>query len=308
MIVWKLERSLAHAEIVRDLIAAGRAVPCRRMAILAAGLPGADLAGVLDQAADRSQYLTVSVPGMLTELARRGMIPRIAGLSPMEAADLAHGEAQYLAKRAALRAIADGRNLILEMSMASPAPVHTWISVLRSGCYRIEGVFADISIDESVRRTEAAYRRGHEDYLNGRGYGGRYIPPEAIRALADKQAADTGRQIPADGFDGQPEPGVPAGRLDSQISFPGGIVISLISAYRTGRISFADLLQLLGQRYWPETPAVCPAGQEAAAPAIDDPQPYLPGSFDDIVLAYDLGQLTHDEYEAITSIATGTAS
>jgi hypothetical protein len=49
----------------------------------------------------------------------QGMIPAMSGLSPLKAADLAHAEAQFLVMRAALRAITDGRNLLLDISMAS---------------------------------------------------------------------------------------------------------------------------------------------------------------------------------------------
>jgi hypothetical protein len=40
---------------------------------------------------------------------------------------------------------------------------------------------------------------------------------------------------------------------------------------------------------------------EAAAPAIDDPEPHVPGSFDDVVLAYDLGQLTDTDYVIVAA-------
>jgi hypothetical protein len=46
-------------------------------------------------------------------------------------------------------------------------------------------------------------------------------------------------------------------------------------------------------------PAVCPAGLESARPALDDLEPWAPGSFDEVVLACDLGILTDDDYEAL---------
>ena len=46
-----------------------------------------------------------------------------------------------------------------------------------------------------------------------------------------------------------------------------------------------------------------PAGLETAAPAIDDPEPYVPGSFDDVVRAYDLGWITDPDYEAFAAAA-----
>ncbi len=62
--------------------------------------------------------MIVSVDTVLNEMAAQGMIPAMSGLSPLKAADLAHAEAQFLVMRAALRAITDGRNLLLDISMA----------------------------------------------------------------------------------------------------------------------------------------------------------------------------------------------
>ena len=51
-------------------------------------------------------------------MARRGMIPEVEGLSPMEASDLVHEESSYLARQLALRAQADGKNLIWDITMS----------------------------------------------------------------------------------------------------------------------------------------------------------------------------------------------
>jgi hypothetical protein len=62
--------------------------------------------------------MIVSVDTVLNEMAAQGMIPAMSGLSPPKAADLVHAEAQFLVRRAALRAITGGRNLLLDISMA----------------------------------------------------------------------------------------------------------------------------------------------------------------------------------------------
>lgn len=176
---------------------AGAGVPCERQAIMAGGLPGAGtLAAVQASGADLARYLTVSVSTVLAHMAARDLIPDVTGLSPMEAADLAHAEAQFIAKRIAMLGITDGRNLLLDVSMAARTSTGSWVAALRASGYDISGVFADISIDESVRRADAAHRHGEEELRAGRGHGGRYIPPEAIRALA---AAGPGSADPAPG-------------------------------------------------------------------------------------------------------------
>ena len=52
------------------------------------------------------------------EMARRGMLPEIEGLSPMEASILLM-RISYLAKRLARRAEAEGKNLIWDITMAT---------------------------------------------------------------------------------------------------------------------------------------------------------------------------------------------
>ena len=44
------------------------------------------------------------------------------------------------------------------------------ISDLRNAGYsRIEGLFIDIPVETSIKRTEARHRRGHDQYRAGRG-------------------------------------------------------------------------------------------------------------------------------------------
>jgi hypothetical protein len=151
--IWKPERNRMQGQVVAELYRLAAAGPCERLAVVAGGLPGADKPAVLAAASvDQARYLTVSVSAVLGEMAARGMIPAVASLSPMEASDLAHPEAQFIAKRVALRAMADWRNLILDVSMASAQPVTSWLAALRSAAYAVTGVFADLSIEESVRR------------------------------------------------------------------------------------------------------------------------------------------------------------
>jgi hypothetical protein len=52
----------------------------------------------------------------------------------------------------------------------------------------------DISIGEAVRRADARYRGGHEDYGAGIGFGGRYVPPEVIEAQADPEWGSRNRR------------------------------------------------------------------------------------------------------------------
>lgn len=284
MVIWTPERNALQGQVVAELHQRAAMVPCERLAIIAGGLPGGDKPAVLAAASvDRARYLTVSVDAVLKKLAAAGMIPVVAGL--------VHAEAQFVGKRIALRALADGRNLILDVSMASAQSVTSWLSALRSAGYAVTGVFADLSIEESVRRCDAAHRRGEEEYRCGAGHGGRYIPAEAIRALASSPGdEERGDWAPARGGAGD-------------VWFPGGEVTGMIDAWRAGQMTLADLGWQFRVRDWPAVPSACPPDMQEARAAIDDLEPYVLGSFDDVVLAYDLGQLTDADYETLASAA-----
>jgi hypothetical protein len=80
-------------------------------------------------------------------------------------------------------------------------------------------------------------------------------------------------------------------------------VIAMLASYREGRLSLDDLSLEFRARRWPRVPDVCPPELESAREAIDDPEPYVPGSFDDVVLAYDLGWLSDADYDVLAIAA-----
>ena len=294
MTIWAPARNKAQGLLVAGLYHQASSVPCEHAGVMAGGLPGADTTSALAQAhIDRARYLMVSIDTVMPAMATRGLIPPVQGLSSLEAADLAHTEAQFLAKRLALRGLADGRNLLFDISMASPVSVQSWIGTLHRAGYSVTGIFTDISVEESVRRTAAAHRRGHDQYRAGLGYGGRYIPPEAIRALADTLGLAATTLGDTGGAGDSAAPG----------QFPGNEITTLLAAYICGQRSLEDLVREFRARRWPPVPPVCPPGLEAATAAIDDPEPYVPGSFDDVVLAYDLGKITDADYQALAIAA-----
>jgi hypothetical protein len=289
--IWSPERNAAQGQLVAGLYAAAAGVPCWGKAIMAGGLPGAGtLATVQAAGTDLASYLTVSISVVLEQMAGQRLIPVVAGLSPLEAADLVHAEAQFIAKRIGMLALADGRNVLLDISWAARPSTDSWLAALRACGYEIHGVFADITIDESLRRTDAAHRRGEEERRAGRGHGGRFIPPEAIRALADDPSAPPG---PAP----DPRPGW----------YPGGGITDLIAAYRAGDLTLAELAATFRAYPWAAVPRAWAPGLEDARAAIDDFEPLIPGTFDDVVLAYDQHQLTDADYAALARAAARLA-
>jgi predicted ABC-type ATPase len=195
--IWSEERDLLHDSILEDFYAKAKDVPCDFKAIMAGGLGGAGKTTVLTEHAgiNLTQFLMINPDDFKEEMAQRGMLPDIEGLSPMEASDLAHEESSYLAKRLARRAEADGMNLIWDITMASQDSTAGRMESLREAGYaQVDGIFVDIPIEVSIKRTESRHREGYEKYLSGVGPGGRFVPPEVIRSQGDKEWSSQNRR------------------------------------------------------------------------------------------------------------------
>lgn len=188
--IWSTERTLQHGSLLADLYDRAAGVPCEHKAVIAGGLSGAGKTTVLAShpEIDRSQYLTINPDDIKEEMARRNMIPEVEGLSPMEASDLVHEESSYLARQLALRAQADGKNLIWDITMSDLQKTEKRIQDLRDAGYtRIEGIFVHIPIETSLRRTEERYWTDQEKWLAGQGIGGRLVPPDVILRQKDDE-------------------------------------------------------------------------------------------------------------------------
>jgi predicted kinase len=186
--VWSHERRLLHDSLLRALYARAAAVPCERLAIIVGGLPGAGKSTVLRQHADAdlSRYLTINPDHIKEEMVLRGLIPQVAGLTPMESARLAHEESSDIAKRLAHRAQADGKNVIWDVTMSRPQTCVDRIAALAAAGYaRIDAIFVQVPLHVSLRRADSRHRAGHDAYRAGWGAGGRFVPAELILAQAD---------------------------------------------------------------------------------------------------------------------------
>jgi predicted kinase len=187
--VWTDGRDALHESLVADLYAAADAVPCEGKAIIAGGISGAGKTTVLTNhiGVDLTQYLMINPDLIKEEMARRGLVPEVEGLSPMEATDFVHEESSHIAKRLAHRAYADGKNVIWDITMSTGASTGERIDALRNAGYnRVEGVFVDIPVEVSALRADSRHRQDHDAYRAGEGLGGRLIPPEVILPQTDE--------------------------------------------------------------------------------------------------------------------------
>jgi hypothetical protein len=77
-------------------------------------------------------------------------------------------------------------------------------------------------------------------------------------------------------------------------------VTELIAALRNGSLSLDEVAQRFRERTWPRTRKSAPASyMEMAAAAQEDPEPYVPGSFDELAAAYRRGELTRPQYRTL---------
>jgi hypothetical protein len=78
-------------------------------------------------------------------------------------------------------------------------------------------------------------------------------------------------------------------------------VSDLIKALRDGTMTLEEVAQRFRERRWPRRRRQPPASYlEMAARAQEDPDPYLPGSFDDVSAAFHRGDLSRAEYRVLS--------
>ena len=79
-------------------------------------------------------------------------------------------------------------------------------------------------------------------------------------------------------------------------------VSDLINALRDGSMSLNEVVQQFRERTWPATKRPLPQDYlEMAARSEEDPEPDVPGSFDEVVAAYYRGELTRAQYQALSA-------
>lgn len=198
---WTAERAAQQRALVDQVWRrVARGVPSDRQAIMTGGLAGAGKTTVLKGPAevDLTRYISVSADDMKEEMIRRGMDVQIPGrpdLAPMELSALYHVESAYLADMLLERALAAGKNVIIDASMGTKEAPLSRLARLRELDYHIRGIFVDIPIGTSLERAAARYRFGMREYGDKRGPGGRTIPPRFITGQRGTGRDTINRQV-----------------------------------------------------------------------------------------------------------------
>jgi hypothetical protein len=77
-------------------------------------------------------------------------------------------------------------------------------------------------------------------------------------------------------------------------------VTELITALRNGEVSLDEVAQRFRERSWARTRKPEPASYlDMAAAGLEDPEPYVPGSIDELAAAYHRGELTRAQYRTL---------
>ncbi|BBX18681.1 hypothetical protein CRI77_16195 [Mycolicibacterium duvalii] len=229
--VWCTERRNLQRALVDDLWDEhARDVPRAGVAYVLGGLAGAGkttLRANPDNNLTPERFLILDAEDIEVEMARRGMIPAVEGLSPMESSALVHEEAWELANRLAQRAYRENCNVLWEIPMNSQRATQH-VTDLKGAGYAVYGGFADAPVDEARERTLQQHRRGEEDYRNRRGLGGRYIPASVHESC---------------------RPDAPAECWAPRPPAPGAHVRGLVRMYELGTLPFEHLVSAVRGRW-----------------------------------------------------------
>lgn len=178
------ERAAIHKEIVGQHLAKAVNVPSEGRGLVMGGLGGAGKSTVLknNPSIDISKYAVVNSDDIKEELARRGLVPPVEGLSPMEASSLVHQESRHVANLVSRALMRRHKNVAFDITMKGTQDTQDRLDWFAHHGYRdVHGIFVDVPTETAVERNMARHRKGLEQYRQGKGLGGRYVPSYIIR-------------------------------------------------------------------------------------------------------------------------------
>ena len=168
---WTSERDALHNRLLDKVWQDAASVPTNRKAVYAGGLPGAGKTTFLKSAAARdlgielADYVTINPDDMKALLVDTpGAVPDYPGLNPNETAGLIHEESSYLADELLARALAAGKNVLIDRTMGAAKPVAATIKELKDLGYSVISVYIDSTPAESLGRSEFRYRGSAGDF------------------------------------------------------------------------------------------------------------------------------------------------
>lgn len=178
MVAFSDERRREHQEILKELDAIYSTAKRERKLIVAGGTAGAGKSTALKTLIDQGDYATVNPDDIKEIMAKRGLIPKVPGATPMDVSTLVHNEASYIASIQRQKLLQGGYNVILDMTMGSNP--NSKVAPFADAGYEITGVYVDVPLQTSLLRSASRYQHGLNEYLSGNGLGGRFVPQHVI--------------------------------------------------------------------------------------------------------------------------------
>lgn len=132
-----------------------------------------------------SNFLVLSADTVKGKMDALGMDVKVPGLSPAESETFIHEESSYITQRIANEAIHQGKNVIWDISLPRAHAGIKRTNALRDQGYHVTGVFVDVSVGQSIKGSEKRHRDGTDQYNQGIGTGGRWVPLVNIEAQKD---------------------------------------------------------------------------------------------------------------------------
>lgn len=208
---WDAVRAAQHEALWEDFIDRVRraGIPQERRALALGGLPGAGKSTSLQpgQAAGRLGVVgwdtlgeppegvthVVLNPDTIKELMiDAGMLPKgiSPNIKPLEQVSFIHAESNFITALFFSRLAGEGYNVVYDTTMANVPHVKKNLKPLRDAGYSFQGLFVDISYEES--RLSAA-QRYIDDWDSPRG--GRFVPSEAGAARSGRGFRSYNRDV-----------------------------------------------------------------------------------------------------------------
>lgn len=169
--VYTPERRAQQVELLNELEEKYQHVPNEGVAIFSGGMPGAGKTTFLKKTQkDLDRYASINPDDVKEAMVRKGMAPKIEGLTPLETNSIIHYEAALLTNELYERAAQQKKNLVIDKTMGSENTVTKEVEDLKAKGYsKVSAVFVDVDPDVAYERIVARHRAGLNAFVKSEG-------------------------------------------------------------------------------------------------------------------------------------------
>lgn len=324
-------RADVHDKILRDLDKQAEKVPHAGKCLVLAGPPGSGKSSFLRSEGARlgvkqtdgvpTNYVTLNPDDFKDKLPVD--MDRYPGLKPNEIAFLKHEESSYLCKRAVARLMSKGVNVILDVTLAdAKSAVDKYVKPYGDK-YDYQVALVDGDISNSYHNAGLRYKA--LDKVTGqRTYGGRYLPTSLIAGQKPTKSGYRSKNAQefevfakdphvSHAFSYDPYTKALTVRKGTKLSatlrgthiaterkMQTTEITDRIREFGQGKINRGQLVHYLTEQVRYTKPVDrTTIGHPDRYHKIEGGTEYLPGSFDEVTRAHDVGELPHAVYREV---------